>query len=264
MIRLPPRQERHPEPILILRPAKALRVSKPGNRITCGRRHEQNRFAAFGLLRLRVTRRQLPQSRITPGGPEDNAIGIRHPRLRLVVNTTLIDRRAPPRDELLQQLWDWRVRDEEGLHTRSSYHGHSRPPLRPHGRIAHMSTTARVAVLLEEGFDDDELEQIVNRLRSAGLEAVMVAPVANRRYTGRQQRTSFTSEIAAGTLAPDQLAAVIVPGGYAPDRLRMRHAVLDLVRQSVAAGIPVGAIGHGAQVLISAGTIAGRTVTCWP
>jgi protease I len=44
----------------------------------------------------------------------------------------------------------------------------------------------------------------------------------------------------------------------------MRHAVLDLVRQSVAAGIPVGAIGHGAQVLISAGTIAGRTVTCWP
>jgi protease I len=127
-----------------------------------------------------------------------------------------------------------------------------------------MPTTARIAILLEEGFDDDELEQIVTRVQSTGLEVVLVAPVADRRYTGRQQRTSFTSQATAATLAPAELAAVIVPGGYAPDRLRMRHAVLDLVRHSVAAGIPVGAIGHGVQVLISAGTIAGRTVTCWP
>jgi protease I len=40
--------------------------------------------------------------------------------------------------------------------------------------------------------------------------------------------------------------------------------MLDLVRDALARGIPVGAIGHGAQVLISAGAIAGRTVTCWP
>jgi protease I len=40
--------------------------------------------------------------------------------------------------------------------------------------------------------------------------------------------------------------------------------MLDLVRDALTRGIPVGAIGHGAQVLISAGVIAGRTVTCWP
>jgi protease I len=127
-----------------------------------------------------------------------------------------------------------------------------------------MPTTARIAILLEDGFDDDELERILNHIRSAALESVLVAPVASRRYTGRQQRTSFTSDTTAGALAAADLAAVIVPGGYAPDRLRMRHALLDLVRHAIAAGIPVGAIGHGAQVLISAGAVAGRTMTCWP
>jgi protease I len=121
-----------------------------------------------------------------------------------------------------------------------------------------------MAILLEEGFDDDELERILTQIRSAGLESVLVAPVASRRYTGRQQRTSFTSDTTAGALAAADLAAVIVPGGYAPDRLRMRHALLDLVRHAIAAGIPVGAIGHGAQVLISAGAVAGHTMTCWP
>ena len=69
---------------------------------------------------------------------------------------------------------------------------------------------------------------------------------------GGSRRTSFTSDTTAGALAAADLAAMIVPGGYAPDRLRMRHALLDLVRHAIAAGVPVGAIGHGAQVLISA------------
>jgi protease I len=44
----------------------------------------------------------------------------------------------------------------------------------------------------------------------------------------------------------------------------MRHAILDLIREAMAANIPVGAVGHGVQVLISANAIEGRTVTCWP
>ena len=56
----------------------------------------------------------------------------------------------------------------------------------------------------------------------------------------------------------------MIPGGYAPDRLRMRHAIVDLIREAIAASIPVGAVGHGPQVLISADAIDGRTVTCWP
>ena len=44
----------------------------------------------------------------------------------------------------------------------------------------------------------------------------------------------------------------------------MRHAILDLIRDAIATNVPVGAVGHAAQVLISANAIEGRTVTCWP
>jgi protease I len=75
---------------------------------------------------------------------------------------------------------------------------------------------------------------------------------------------SVTSDVPAGSTGNPGAAAVLVPGGHAPDRIRMRHGMLDLVRHAVAAGIPIGAVGHGAQVLISAAAVAGRTITCSP
>ena len=127
-----------------------------------------------------------------------------------------------------------------------------------------MSATRTVAVLVEEGFDDDELERLLGLLREANAGSTLVAPAAGRDYRGRQHRLTVTSAIAASAARGTFFAAVVIPGGYAADRIRMRHAMLDLVRDALGRGTPVGAIGHGAQVLISAGAIAGRTVTCWP
>jgi protease I len=127
-----------------------------------------------------------------------------------------------------------------------------------------MTATRTVAVLIEEGFDDDELERLLALLRRGGAESTLVAPFGGRDYRGRQHRLTVTSAIAASAARGTPFAALVIPGGYAPDRIRMRHAMLDLVRDALARGTPVAAIGHGAQVLISAGAIAGRTVTCWP
>jgi protease I len=46
--------------------------------------------------------------------------------------------------------------------------------------------------------------------------------------------------------------------------MRMRHAMVDLVRDAMERGKPVAAICHGASVLISANVLRGRTLTCWP
>ncbi len=56
----------------------------------------------------------------------------------------------------------------------------------------------------------------------------------------------------------------MIPGGHAPDKMRMRHAMVDLARDAMEAGKPVAAICHGPQVLISANALRGRTLTCWP
>jgi deglycase len=122
----------------------------------------------------------------------------------------------------------------------------------------------RIAVLLEDGFEDDELRTLIEALKQAAVRLTMLSPFAERAYTGRHGRLTLTSELAASKVRASMFAAIVIPGGYAPDKLRMRHATLDLIRDGVAAGVPVAAIGHGAQVLISAAVVAGRTLTCWP
>ena len=127
-----------------------------------------------------------------------------------------------------------------------------------------MNGASQIALLLDDGFDDDEMERIRAAFQGALHDVIFVAPFAGRAYLGRQHRVTLTSDAAASSVRAATFGAIIVPGGYAPDRIRLRHAMLDLVRDAVIRGVPVGAIGHGAQVLISAGVIAGRTVTCWP
>jgi protease I len=124
-------------------------------------------------------------------------------------------------------------------------------------------TGKRVAMLVENGFEDSELFGPLQLLRDAGVVVSLVAPFADREYVGKRGQ-SITSDTAAGKVRVADLDAVIVPGGYAPDKMRMRHAMVDLVRDAAQAGKPVAAICHGPQLLISADVVRGRTLTCWP
>lgn len=58
--------------------------------------------------------------------------------------------------------------------------------------------------------------------------------------------------------------AIVIPGGRAPEYIRLNGRVLDLVRQFNDAGKPIGAICHGPQVLAAAGILKGRQVSCYP
>ncbi len=58
--------------------------------------------------------------------------------------------------------------------------------------------------------------------------------------------------------------ALVIPGGRAPEYLRLNDAVLDVVRHFFQAGKPVAAICHGAQILAAAGVVRDRTLSCYP
>jgi protease I len=122
---------------------------------------------------------------------------------------------------------------------------------------------ARVAVLVEDLFEDTELTSPRDALTAAGAQVVIVGPMAGKTYTGKHGAI-VTADLAAGSAASKDFDAVVVPGGYAPDKMRMRHAMVDLVRDSMSEGKPVAAICHGPQVLINANVLKGRTLTCWP
>ena len=122
----------------------------------------------------------------------------------------------------------------------------------------------RVAMLVEEEFEDRELTGPLEALRAAGATVTIVGPTAGAQYTGKRGEAIVTSDLAAGAARMKDFDALVIPGGHAPDKMRMRHAMVDLARDAMAANKPVGAICHGPSLLISANALKGRTLTCWP
>jgi deglycase len=122
----------------------------------------------------------------------------------------------------------------------------------------------RVAMLVEDEFEDRELVGPLEALRAAGATVVLVGPTAGAEFHGKRGQAVVTSDLAAGAARIGDFDAVVIPGGHAPDKMRMRHAMVDLARDAMDRGKPVAAICHGPQVLISANALRGRTLTCWP
>lgn len=125
-------------------------------------------------------------------------------------------------------------------------------------------TGKRIAMLVEDDFEDREVTGPLAMLRDAGATVTLVGPTAGAQFRGKRGEATVTSDIAAGAAKIKDFDAVVIPGGYAPDKMRMRHAMVDLVRDAMDAGKPVAAICHGPQLLISANVLRGRTLTCWP
>ena len=119
----------------------------------------------------------------------------------------------------------------------------------------------KVAVLAEDLYEDLELWYPLLRLREEGAQ-VIIAGTGKERYTGKNGYP-VTVDTDAGSLSANDLDAVIVPGGYAPDKLRRYPEVLDLVREIDKQGKIVAAICHAAWVPISAGIMKGRRATCF-
>jgi protease I len=121
----------------------------------------------------------------------------------------------------------------------------------------------RIALLVEDDFEDRELTGPLDALRDAGASVTIIGPTAGTEFRGKRGH-AVTSDLAAGAARMSNFDALVIPGGYAPDRMRMRHAMVDLARDAMDSGKPVAAICHAPQLLISANALRGRTLTCWP
>lgn len=118
----------------------------------------------------------------------------------------------------------------------------------------------RVAVLVDKSFEDLEFWVPVMRLREEGAEVVVAGREAKRTFTGKHGLTART-DVAAGDLDARTLDAIVVPGGWAPDKLRRDEGVTGLVREMDAQNKIVAQICHAGLVGISAGIVAGHRAT---
>ncbi len=113
----------------------------------------------------------------------------------------------------------------------------------------------RVAVLVEEGFEDLEFWVTVMRLQEEGAQTTIVGVEANKKVVGKSGGLTTKSDVAASQVKPDDFDALVVPGGWAPDKLRRYDSIKSLVRGVYDQGKIVGLICHAGLVGISAGIV---------
>ncbi|HSA24400.1 MAG TPA: type 1 glutamine amidotransferase domain-containing protein, partial [Myxococcota bacterium] len=118
----------------------------------------------------------------------------------------------------------------------------------------------RVAVLIEELFNEHEVLYPYYRLKEAGAEVRLVGTGRAEVYRGKSG-LPLAEEASARELGAEPLDAVVVPGGFAPDHLRRDPATVALVRRVHQAGGLVATICHGGWLLCSADIAAGRLLT---
>ena len=117
----------------------------------------------------------------------------------------------------------------------------------------------RVAILCAEGVEDLEFWCTVMRLREEGAVVTSVgsAPGAVRGKNG----LTAPVDVAASEVSRDTFDALVIPGGWAPDKLRRYPAITGMVAGIRAEGKPVAIICHGGLVAISATIVAGGRAT---
>ena len=118
----------------------------------------------------------------------------------------------------------------------------------------------RICIFVEEEFEDLEYWVTVMRLQEEGAQVVTVGTGSKDKYTGKGGLTA-KPDTTADKVSAAEFDAVVIPGGWCPDKLRRYEAVLKIVREADQAKKILGVICHGGWVPISAGILKGRRAT---
>jgi protease I len=121
----------------------------------------------------------------------------------------------------------------------------------------------KIVTLVHQLFEDLELWYPAIRLRESGIEVVLAGEEPGKIYTGKHGLQAI-ADIGFADLKEDEFDGVLVPGGYAPDKLRGYSNVTHFLQQMDDKQKPIGQICHAGWVLISANILNGRKVTSTP
>ncbi|MFN8497036.1 MAG: type 1 glutamine amidotransferase domain-containing protein [Anaerolineae bacterium] len=117
----------------------------------------------------------------------------------------------------------------------------------------------RVIYFVEDGFEDLEFWVPLMRLQEEGAQVTVVGGGAAQ-YTGKHCLVA-KPDVQASAVNVEDYDAVVIPGGWAPDKLRRHDEVLNIVRRANDQGKIIGTICHAGWVPISAGIVRGRRAT---
>lgn len=123
-----------------------------------------------------------------------------------------------------------------------------------------------MAILVADGFEQEELTEPRAALEQAGADTDIVSPEAKKvqGWKHTDWGSKFPVDVSLDKAHPEDYDALLLPGGVMnPDKLRTNPKALQFVRQFFNYGKPVGAICHGPWTLIDAGVVKGRRLTSY-
>lgn len=123
---------------------------------------------------------------------------------------------------------------------------------------------SRIAIIVGEGYEDSEFNVPLERLRAAGHTLDVIGSSAGETVRGKRGDSETRIQVSTAQADPVDYDALVIPGGFGPDRLRLDAHAVDFVRRFFDSGKPVAAICHGPQLLIEADRVRGLTLTSWP
>jgi protease I len=125
----------------------------------------------------------------------------------------------------------------------------------------------KVAILVAEGFEQQELTGPREALDAAGANTMIVSPNEGQvqGWNHYDKADMFPVDVPLAEANAAEFDALLLPGGVAnPDQLRMKPEAVQFIREFFDAGKPVAVICHGPWPLIEAGVVKGRRMTSWP
>jgi protease I len=117
-----------------------------------------------------------------------------------------------------------------------------------------------ILILIENEFRDEEALYPYYRFKEAGYKVRLVGPEKGKEYKGKFG-VVLKSDLSASDINTEDVTALIIPGGYAPDKMRINKDMVDLVKNAFLKGKIIAAICHGGWMLAEADIIRGKNVT---
>ena len=117
----------------------------------------------------------------------------------------------------------------------------------------------KIAILVAEGVEDLEYSVVAMRLQEEGA-VVLTAGMDLKPIRGKNG-LPITPDTLIESVNPDEIFGLVLPGGWAPDKLRRYAAVKDLIAKVHAQGKIIGIICHGGLLAISAKILTGGHAT---
>lgn len=123
----------------------------------------------------------------------------------------------------------------------------------------------KVAVLVENGFEQVEMTKPIEALKDEGAEVKIIAPDKKvKGWNHKEWGDEFKTDIILHDANPEDFDSLLLPGGVmSPDKLRMNDTAVDFVRHFTNNNKPIAAICHGPWTLIETGMVKGKTLTSY-